>query len=42
MNSKLRVHAWHDGPGRVLFQAEVDGRQESPKYQGISREGARD
>ncbi|CAE7209242.1 HSD17B4 [Symbiodinium microadriaticum] len=26
MNSKLRVHAWHDGPGRVLFQAEVDGR----------------
>ena len=27
MKSSLRVHAWHDGPGRVLFQAEVDGRR---------------
>ncbi|CAE7686960.1 HSD17B4 [Symbiodinium pilosum] len=26
MSSRLRVHAWHDGPGRVLFQAEVEGR----------------
>ena len=27
MNSRLRMNAWHDGPGRVLFNAEVDGRR---------------
>ena len=25
LNDTLRVRAWHDGPGRVLFEADVDG-----------------
>jgi hypothetical protein len=26
LDDTLRVRAWHDGPGRVIFEAGVDGK----------------